>query len=167
MRFFATNRRKIQKIQNFAIKVLNIRISPGFFLLIQKEFFIAASTYHHKHLPPNITLKIGNEHIKPSETIRNLGAFFDSHMTMSSYINNVTKTVTFHLRNIGRIRKYIDQTTCHHAARSLILSRPDYSIAMDFCRHYLLRMSLACNVYKTGQHVLYLKLTVNNHLNCS
>ena len=90
------------------------------------EFFIAASAYHHKHLPPNITLKIGNEHIKPSETIRNLGAFFDSHMTMLSHINNVTKTVTFHLRNIGRIRKYIDQTTCHHAARSLILSRLDY-----------------------------------------
>ena len=89
------------------------------------EFFIAASAYHHKHLPPNITLKIGTEHIKPSETIRNLGAFFDSHMTMSSHINNVTKTVTFHLRNIGRIRKYIDQTTCHHAVRSLILSRLD------------------------------------------
>ena len=67
--------------------------------------------HHHKHLLPNITLKTGNEHIKHSETIRNLGAFFDSHMTMSSHINNVTKTVTFHLRNIGRIRKYIDQTT--------------------------------------------------------
>ena len=90
------------------------------------EFFIAASAYHHKHLPPNITLKIGNEHIKPSETIRNLGAFSDSHMTMSSHINNVTKTVTFHLRNIGRIRKHINQTTCHHAVRSLILSRLDY-----------------------------------------
>ena len=90
------------------------------------EFLIAASAYYHKHLPPNITLKIGNEHIKPSETIRNLGAFFDSHMAMSSHINNVTKTFTFHLRNIGRIRKYIDQTTCHHAARSLILSRLDY-----------------------------------------
>ena len=34
--FFAKNRRKFPKIQNFAIRVLNIRISPGF-LFIQKE----------------------------------------------------------------------------------------------------------------------------------
>ena len=34
--FWVKNRRKFKKIQNFAIKVLNIRISPGF-LLIQKE----------------------------------------------------------------------------------------------------------------------------------
>ena len=47
-------------------------------------------------------------------------------MTMSSHVINVSKSVTFHLRNIARIRKYIDQSTCHHAVRSLILSRLDY-----------------------------------------
>ena len=35
--FFAKNRRKLKKIQNFAIKVLNIRISQVFFWLMQKE----------------------------------------------------------------------------------------------------------------------------------
>ena len=45
---------------------------------------------------------------------------------MSTHINNVSRNVTFHLRNISRIRKYIDQSTCHHAVRSLILSRLDY-----------------------------------------
>ena len=91
------------------------------------EFFIAASTYNRKHhLPSDITLSIGNENIQPVKTVRNLGAFFDSQMTMSSHITNVSKTVTFHLRNIGRIRKYIDQPTCQHAVRSLILSRLDY-----------------------------------------
>lgn len=91
------------------------------------EFFIAASSNNHKkHIPPNITLSIGSANIEPSKTIRNLGAFFDSEMTMLSHVTNVSKTVTFHLRNIGRIRKYIDQPTCHHAVRSLILSRLDY-----------------------------------------
>ena len=47
-------------------------------------------------------------------------------MTMSAHINNVCRNVTFHLRNISRIRKCIDQNTCHHAVRSLILSRLDY-----------------------------------------
>ena len=45
---------------------------------------------------------------------------------MSTHINNVCRSVIFHLRNISRIRKFIDQTTCHHAVRSLILSRLDY-----------------------------------------
>ena len=90
------------------------------------EFFIAASQFNLKHhIPSDITLSIGNESIKPSKTIRNLGAFFDSEMVMSSHISNVSKTVIFHLRNIGRIRKYIDQSTCQHAIRSLILSRLD------------------------------------------
>ena len=73
-----------------------------------------------------MSLSIGNVNIKPSETIRNLGAFFDSQMSMSSHVTNLSKTVTFHLRNISRIRKYIDQPTCQHAVRSLILSRLDY-----------------------------------------
>jgi hypothetical protein len=90
------------------------------------EFFIAASPHNQKHIPLNVSLSVGNDIIKPSKTIRNLGAFFDSQMTMSSHIINVSKTVTFHLRNIGRIRKYIDKSTCHHAVRSLILSRLDY-----------------------------------------
>ena len=37
-----------------------------------------------------------------------------------------SRNVTFHLRNIARIRKFVDQSTCHHAVRSLILSRLDY-----------------------------------------
>ena len=56
----------------------------------------------------------------------NLGSFFDTQMIMSSHVTNISKTVIFHLRNITRIRKYIDQPTCHHAVRSLILSRLDY-----------------------------------------
>ena len=45
---------------------------------------------------------------------------------MNSHINNVSRTVTFHLRKISRIRRYIDQSTCHHTVRSLILSKLDY-----------------------------------------
>ena len=89
------------------------------------EFFVAASPYNFKNLP-DLTLKIGDVSIKPSETIRNLGAFFDVHMNMSAHINSVSRNVTFHLRNIARIRKFVDHSTCHHAVRTLILSRLDY-----------------------------------------
>ena len=40
--------------------------------------------------------------------------------------HSLCRTVNFHLHNIARIRRYIDQNTCSHAVRSLILSRLDY-----------------------------------------
>ena len=89
------------------------------------EFFIAASPYNYRNLP-DLKISVGEETICPSDSIRNLGAFFDVNMTMSTHIDNVCRNVIFHLRNISRIRKFIDQTTCHHAVRSLILSRLDY-----------------------------------------
>ena len=36
------------------------------------------------------------------------------------------KTVTFHLRNISRIRRFLTQSACNNAIRSLVLSRLDY-----------------------------------------
>ena len=48
-------------------------------------------------------------------------------MSMSSQVNSICRTTNLHLRNIVRIRKYIDQDTCHHVVRSLVTSRLDYS----------------------------------------
>ena len=47
-------------------------------------------------------------------------------MTMYDHISSVCRTVTYHLRNITRICRFIDQSTSNHAVRSLILSRLDY-----------------------------------------
>ena len=63
------------------------------------EFFMAASDYYQRQLP-DITLTIGDSCIKPSQTIRNLGAFFDSNMFMAAHIINLSRTITFHLSNI-------------------------------------------------------------------
>ena len=89
------------------------------------EFFIATSPHNYKKLP-ELQLTIGDLRINPSEIIKNLGVLFDRHMTMYDHISSVCRTVTYHLRNITRIRRFIDQSTSNHAVRSLILSRLDY-----------------------------------------
>ena len=48
-------------------------------------------------------------------------------MTMSTHVSTPTRSLNFDLRNIGRIRRYIDENTCDHAGRSLILSHLDYA----------------------------------------
>ena len=47
-------------------------------------------------------------------------------MSMSDRVSQICSSVTFHLRNISRIRRYIDQSACNNAVRSLVLSRLDY-----------------------------------------
>ena len=63
-------------------------------------------------------------------------------MTMASHITNVSRTITFHLRNISRIRRFIDKDTCHHAVGSLILSRLDYcnGLLSSLPKSYTLRL---------------------------
>ncbi|XP_072018281.1 uncharacterized protein [Amphiura filiformis] len=93
------------------------------------EFFIAGTTQGLNKLSP-VELKVGNERIKPSTSVRNLGMIFDDHMSMTKHINSLMSSVNFHLRNIRRIAKYLDQDTKHHVVRCLILSRLDYGNAL-------------------------------------
>ena len=111
------------------------------------EFFMTASKHNLKRLS-NITLTIGDAMIEPSPIIRNLGVVFDSqNMSMSSHVNTVSRSINFHLRNLNRIRRYIDTDTCKHATRALILSRLDYS------------NSLLCN--STAQNIQKLQVLQN------
>ena len=89
------------------------------------EFFVATSP-HHKHCLPPVSLQIGAISIKPSETVRNLGIIFDNQMSMNNQVSSLSRSVSFHLRNISRIRRFLDFNTCNHVVRSLILSRLDY-----------------------------------------
>ena len=45
---------------------------------------------------------------------------------LTSHVNQVVRNSNFHLRNLWRIRRFIDLKTCHHAVRAVILSRLDY-----------------------------------------
>ena len=84
------------------------------------------TSLHNKHWMPDVSLSIGNDIIRPSKSVRNLGVIFDDVMSMSPQVVSLSKNVTFHLRNISRIRRFLDNDTCNHIVRSLVLSRLDY-----------------------------------------
>ena len=94
------------------------------------EFFVAISPYNKRKLSLDVQLQIGAEIIKPSETVRNLGVLFDSELSMSPQITSLCTNLTYHLRNITRIRRFLDRDSCHHIVRSLVLSRLDYANAV-------------------------------------
>ena len=74
----------------------------------------------------NIQMNVSGPVIKLSDSVVNLGVCLDPSFKLSSHVNNVVKIGNFHLRNLWRIRRFIDTTTCHHAVRALILSRIYY-----------------------------------------
>ena len=94
------------------------------------EFFIAGTSQGLQKLPSSVVLRIGDSVIKPATTVRNLGILFDAQMSMSSHIISLISSVNYHLRNIRRISKFLDQDTKHAVVHSFILSRLDYGNAL-------------------------------------
>lgn len=90
------------------------------------ELVVFASKVHQRLLQ-NFTLTLHDGTvIKPSKKLRILGVVFDNLMLPDVHVSNVVRTVKYHIRNLCRIRKYLDESTTHAAVRALVLSRLDY-----------------------------------------
>ena len=98
----------------------------------EKTEFIVAISDHLKHLLPPVTLRIGSKIIHPSESVRNLGIVFDTSMTMNAHITSLCTSLNYQMRNISRIRRFLDTDICHPVVRALILTRLDYGNALLF-----------------------------------
>ena len=70
----------------------------------------------------------------PSKSIRNLSVVFDDQICMSDHVTQLCKSINWLIRNINRIRPYIDDT-CYNLVRALVLSR------LDYCNVFLIGIS--------------------------
>ena len=75
---------------------------------------------------PPVSLRVGDKTIYPSSSVRNLGVIFDTQMSMSAHVRSLCSSLTYQLRNISRIRRFLDYDTCHLVVRALVLSKIDY-----------------------------------------
>jgi hypothetical protein len=57
--------------------------------------------------------------------IANLSVMFDSSLSMSTQVNKMVKTSSFHLRNIGLVRKRLTESTTKQLVQLLVISRLD------------------------------------------
>ena len=89
------------------------------------EFIIFGSPHNIRNLS-TVHLQVGNISIKPTTSVRNLGVHLDSTLSMNNHVSHLCQTLNFQIRNISRIRRYLDNDSCHHIVRSLVLSRLDY-----------------------------------------
>ena len=72
------------------------------------------------------SIRVGGSDIALSDTIRDLGFFIDSRLTMTSHISAVVRSCFFQLRSLGRLRPHLNKKTASAVAVALIQSRLDY-----------------------------------------
>lgn len=73
-------------------------------------------------------LSVGD--IEPSTAVRNLGVLFQQHFSMHDQVTAIVTSCNFHLRNIGRARKYLSTAACQTAIQAMVISRLDYCCSL-------------------------------------
>ena len=72
------------------------------------------------------TLKFNNSDLLPVHHARNLGVVFDSELSSKNHINKLAQSTYFHIRQLRRIRPFLDLSSAILLANALVSSRIDY-----------------------------------------
>ena len=75
---------------------------------------------------PNQPVRMLNDHIIPSDSVKNLGVYFDKNLSMKTHINKLLQMSFVSLRKIRSIKNYLNQESFKKLVLALILSRIGY-----------------------------------------
>jgi len=70
----------------------------------------------------DVSVRVGQTVIKPSDRVRDLGVILDSSLSMRQHIANVTSTCFFHLRRLRRLGKVLDRDSRNRLVCAFILT---------------------------------------------
>ena len=90
-----------------------------------KTEFLHLTSRFTRH-PPLSNITFGQNIILCVFKGRNLGTNIDRHLTMASQVNNIFRHASLAFRNIGRVRKYITQSSIERLVHAFITSKLDY-----------------------------------------
>ena len=88
--------------------------------------FIGTRQQRDKLDPATMTLTFDDSDIRPVDSVRNLGFYFDSDLNTTTHVTRTCQTSFFYIRNFRRIRTYIDINCAKLLANAFVLSRLDY-----------------------------------------
>ena len=95
------------------------------------EFLICATPKQMSKLHIE-SIKVVMSNISPSTSVRNLGIWFDSHLTFDKHIAEVCKNAFYYLFNIRHIRKYLTRDCTEKIIHAFVTSRLDYCNSLFF-----------------------------------
>ena len=74
----------------------------------------------HRPQPPLESILVCSDVIYSSNSAKNIGAWFDTVMSMDNHINSICQSAFYHLRNIAQISRHISFRNCEtliHASK--------------------------------------------------
>ena len=112
----------------------------------EKTEVILFTSKHGLKSLSNITITVGEQQQLQSCSVRDLGVIYDQHLNMSQHVHSVCRTGYYHLKNIGRIRRYLTLDATKTLVHALVTSILDYcnSLLYGYQRIILRR----CNIYR-------------------
>ena len=102
---------------------------------------------HHRPSPSLDSVYSGTELIKASESVRNIGVWFDKTLLMKKHINSVCKTAFYQLRHLATIRRFLSYQHFEILIHAFVTSR------LDYCNSLL--SGLPQNLFQKLQYVQY------------
>ena len=96
----------------------------------EKTEFTLFISEHARESFPTASIRIGDDTVTPVKCVRNLGTFFDEHLSMESHIAQVTKSGYYHLRRISSIRKFLSREATERVVHAFITSKLDLNNAL-------------------------------------
>ena len=95
-----------------------------------KTEVILFTSKHALKSHPSVAVTVGEQHVRPATSIRNLGVIYDQPLSMIQHVNSVCRVGYMHVRNIGRIRRYLTEDATKTMIHALVTSRLDYCNAL-------------------------------------
>ena len=95
-----------------------------------KTEVILFTSKHDLKSNPRVAVNVGEQVVRPATTTRNLGVVYDQPLSMIQHVNSVCRVGYMHVRNIGRIRRYLTEDATKTMIHALVTSRLDYCNAV-------------------------------------
>ena len=92
-----------------------------------KTEFLIIGTPQQRSKLPSTTFSFAGATVSTSDCVRNLGVLFDSNLSYSKHISNISKSAYFIIRQIRQIRSILDLNSAVLLANALVSSK------LDFC----------------------------------
>ena len=89
-------------------------------------FILFGSKQHREKLKGCFPIDILGNPLHPSESVRNLGVWFDSDFSFSKHVQNVCRSCFIQLRDFRRICQYLTHNAAILVANAFVSSRLDY-----------------------------------------
>ena len=103
------------------------------------EFIVIGDDQIRSSLKSSFPVSLLGNSMEPVESVKNLGVILDAENSMQRHVANLCCISCYHLRELRRVRRYLNHETAVRVANALVSS------CLDYCNSLL---------YNTKKHIL-------------